>query len=350
MLRHLAKLYGRRLGTLVWFVTAHCNARCSHCYQDVDREPKGRELTPAEAEKISSKLGRLMLLQCSGGEPTLREDLAELLDPLVRIAAAVTVPTNAWVPERIEQVAGGLAGRHPGTALRIALSIDGVGDRHDRIRGLPGSFERVIEAHARLRELQRRYRNLLLTVNTVFGKMNEEELPAIVDFVHRLGVDHHTVTYLWGSPRDGSTAGPSVAAYRKVIERVRSLSYGRGGAGPAGAAMRALNRLADESILSLLEGGSARFPCQAIRKFVVLSPIGEVTACHLIGRSLGSVRDFDYDLPTLLKGAHARELRSEIIRTRCTCHVQCMNRNNILYNPKTPAALLARHIVPGRRC
>ena len=66
-----------------------------------------------------------------GGEPLLRQDLPELLLAARRAGLFVTLISNGWFLER----------RWPelrGAVDALILSLDDVGEAHDRLRGLPG--------------------------------------------------------------------------------------------------------------------------------------------------------------------------------------------------------------------
>ncbi|MFN7824100.1 MAG: radical SAM protein [Pseudobdellovibrionaceae bacterium] len=58
-------------------VTKRCDSRCKYC--SIWREPEHQELTLAEFERIALKSPQLKWLNISGGEPTLRDDLSEII-------------------------------------------------------------------------------------------------------------------------------------------------------------------------------------------------------------------------------------------------------------------------------
>ncbi|GAH46129.1 unnamed protein product, partial [marine sediment metagenome] len=49
----------------------------------------------------------------------------------------------------------------------VKPSIDGIGEKHDEIRGLPGSFERLKETIKRLKQVENEYENFHLELGTV---------------------------------------------------------------------------------------------------------------------------------------------------------------------------------------
>ncbi len=115
-----------------------CNLECRHCFSDSgpDREPGP---TTAEVTRRIQTLAAFGVRRIwfSGGEPTLRRDLPELVTYGAEAGLEVYVSSNAQVSR--EQA------RHLArTPLdRIDLSCDGIGDDHDWLRG-PGAFRRAM--------------------------------------------------------------------------------------------------------------------------------------------------------------------------------------------------------------
>ncbi len=112
-----------------------------------------------------------------GGEPLLRDDLPDLLDEARRAGLLTTLISNGWL----------LGERWPelrGRVDALILSLDEVGPAHDRLRGLPGLFERL-EAFADT--LRRDPLRPTLLVNTVLSRENRGALPRVAEVARRWG-------------------------------------------------------------------------------------------------------------------------------------------------------------------
>lgn len=72
-----------------------------------------------------------------GGEPLLRHDLPEILEE-AHVRFHTSLVTNGWLlPQRIRELRDHLE--------YLFVSLDGIGETHDRLRGNPRSFERAVE-------------------------------------------------------------------------------------------------------------------------------------------------------------------------------------------------------------
>jgi polysaccharide pyruvyl transferase WcaK-like protein/sulfatase maturation enzyme AslB (radical SAM superfamily) len=127
-----------------------CNSRCQMC--DIWRQQKAHEITPLELREILSDplFSEVRGVGINGGEPTLRPDLADLAQELINglpKLRGISLITNGLRPHLVIPRASELYGatNRAGIKLDIMLSLDGVGDVHDRVRGRTGNFDAVEE-------------------------------------------------------------------------------------------------------------------------------------------------------------------------------------------------------------
>src|SRR4029077_13976439 len=73
----------RKLNTIIFFVTSHCNATCETCFYWDELNQEG-DLSWDEIVKLSESTPPFTDLWFSGGEPTLRRELPEIIDLFVR--------------------------------------------------------------------------------------------------------------------------------------------------------------------------------------------------------------------------------------------------------------------------
>lgn len=171
-------------------VTYRCNNVCYQC--DLPRpwyyRKRGdRELDTGELKDILSGLARLGVagVNFSGGEPTLRHDLLELMSFAKSLGMNANLSTNAFTLNEPAKVKALLA-----TGVdSINISLDGAcPETHDRLRGAPGSFERVRLATEQVVALRQNGRPSLTYV-FVIGTDNHREIRAFLDLARDRGVD-----------------------------------------------------------------------------------------------------------------------------------------------------------------
>ncbi len=330
---------------LVFFVTARCDCRCRMCFYlpRIAASDPSVELTPDEAGRIFRGYGPLAYLKITGGEPTLRPDLPELvLAAAGRRPRLVEVSTNGGRAEPLLDLAERFARALPSSLLSVQLSVDGWGDLHDEIRGRPGLFERVRRTNRLLAAAAARLPNLRVEIVTVFSSGNAGRLEEFLDqvgegfFFHRL-----ILTGVHGTAPEGARADVGGEAFRRLRLRVSALNAAGARAPSSRLAVRfkeAKDRLVErwES-----ERNLGRF-CGALRRLGVLSEAGEVFACEPLWASLGNVRDHGYDLRAVLRSPAAREFARKLRRSDPPCHCSwsCAQTCALIGNPRFWPALL----------
>src|SRR6266404_9270191 len=73
----------KRLGTVILFVTSRCNSFCRTCFYHEELNRPG-DMTFAQIEKVSRTMLPITDLWLSGGEPTLRRDISEIIDTFAK--------------------------------------------------------------------------------------------------------------------------------------------------------------------------------------------------------------------------------------------------------------------------
>src|SRR4051794_28284438 len=146
------------------------------------RVPRPDELTTEEALDLIDRLAGLGTREVSliGGEAYLRKDWIELIRRCRSHDMRTAVQTGArnLTDRRLDQaVEAGLQG--------LGVSIDGLPDLHDRLRGVPGSYDEAIGALRRAKE-----RGLAVSVNTQIGPETPAHLPALMDRLIEAGATH----------------------------------------------------------------------------------------------------------------------------------------------------------------
>src|SRR5690349_18294673 len=103
----------KRLGTVILFVTSRCNACCKTCFYHKELNHPG-DMTLDQIVKISENMPRITDLWLSGGEPTLRKDVSQIIGTFVRNNGVnrVIIPTNALIKSRVFEVVDRALGKN----------------------------------------------------------------------------------------------------------------------------------------------------------------------------------------------------------------------------------------------
>jgi MoaA/NifB/PqqE/SkfB family radical SAM enzyme len=134
-------------GILQVHATRQCNLSCAHCYSlssPSERDALSPELVCRLIED-AAHLG-FNVVSLSGGEPLVYAGLDEVIATAAACNARVNLVSNGIL------VCSPRYERHAGRFSVVALSLDGMPERHNAIRGSAKSFEQVKAAAATLRE------------------------------------------------------------------------------------------------------------------------------------------------------------------------------------------------------
>ncbi len=336
-------------------VTRRCDSRCTTCgIWCMDEALVDGELTLAEWERLFESVGPgyVWFLNVSGGEPTLRPDLPEIVAAGVRHLEPdhVHLPTNGIDPDRIlAAVTRILDALEDGpVVLSVKPSLDGIGDLHDRIRGVPGNFERVMETTRRLLDLRgRRPGRMEVGLGTVVSRRNLDATAEVVRLAESLGVDSviHEIAENrqemgnedWGITPSAAEYGGAAAPFEAPLER-------RVAGGSPSVSLRAALRLRMIDLTrQWLQGGRAPLPCWAGITNAHVGPRGGLWACAVQARThrMADLRLLDMDLRAAWGRESAREVRRNIRAGGCRCPLANQLYANILMHPLEMGRALA---------
>lgn len=327
----------RQVGYLILFVTNRCNYRCNFCFYgaEIEKGLKPDEMTVAEIEKFAPTVGPLLQLSLTGGEPFLRAEFTDIAGIMLTHTDAryVTIPTNGSMPERIREFLETLLPKFPNSYFRIVLSIEGYGERHDELRSMPGAFGHIEASYRAISPLRERFSNLVLDSNSVFTAASEETLLEDLARLHEtFRFDNMSVTYARGSISDPALMRVSRERYERINAFLESLER-RKEKRPLHTLWRGVRDLSRDILMRTVFEDEFVTPCVAGRKLVVVSETGDVFPCEILGKSMGRLRDFGYDLGALMKSDPAGELRGWIKDTKCKCSFECALAANVVWSP-----------------
>ena len=321
---------------LILFVTDHCNARCGTCFYWRSLN-QGNALGPEQVERIARAFGELVWLDISGGEPFLRKDLAAICYCFARQNRVrfINIPTNAIQTEVIARLVSEILAGDYSFKLNIAVSLDGVGETHDRIRGVPGNYRRALATLAELRCLRGGQPRLSLSVVTTLMRDNADDVKRLLDLArHEWDVDYHSINLLRGNPMDPGLQPPTAAQFAQIarLQLQYLRHYYRGRFGLLAGWMAVAGRLLlNRYYLRELEGRPRDIACNAGRASCVIDANGDVYFCELL-QKIGNLKDYDWDFSRLWYDRPALELRARV-EGGCHCTHECFHTKNLILTP-----------------
>ena len=322
----------KRLGTVILFVTSRCNAFCQTCFYHEELNHPG-DMTFAQIEKVSRTMPSITDLWLSGGEPTLRRDVSEIIDLFVEQNGVdrIIIPTNGLIKSRVCEIVDRALGRNPGIDLYLNIALDGYGETHDKIRGVPGNWQKTLDCIESLYPLKGKYGDRFrLNVNTVVCAENYGQIEMLSEFMwENFRLDGQYFNIVRGKTLAGEQikeVPPDVlpAMYSQVSRLTKR--YGDRMFADDDAGRRFVKNVAYVGAITthyrtqqanFQQSTAWPFPCTAGETTAVIDYNGDVRACEL-REKFATLADYDYDFGALWS-AHEREVELHAIDGGKTC-------------------------------
>jgi MoaA/NifB/PqqE/SkfB family radical SAM enzyme len=339
------RVRAREFNSLFLFVTSRCNSLCRTCFY-FDKLNSPDDLTTPQIERISATAPPFRKLWLSGGEPFLREDLAEIVEMFVRRNGVrnINLPTNGLLPEKIFRTVDRMLELCPEAAIDLNFSLDGLANTHDSIRGVPNNFVRTL---ATIGEAERRYagvRRLRRNVLTVITRENYNEIVALgLHLMEQTHIDGQYFEVVRGTAPDPSlkqlTQAGVAALHRRLMPFHRHYAGKLFARLPPGvrhfAKMYYLGNLRFHFDLheQCLESPKKwPMPCTAGETSIVIDHNGRFRACEMRG-IVGDLAGFDFDVRRALESEAMRAEVRAIPEANCWCTHSCFIQDSSKFQP-----------------
>ncbi len=325
---------------LIVFITDRCNARCVHCF-NWRALNQGNDVSLDELQQLTTDVGDLLTLGVSGGEPFLRKDIAEVFGMFANgnNVREIAIPTNGLMPERTAAHVRDMLDQGTSTRLMISLSLDGLPDLHDRIRGVPGNFDKVQETYQALAALKKELpdRPFTIKIGTTLCNWNIRQIPDLTTWVRdeMPDVDFHNFEIMRGDPKDERIGPPRVSDLKWVKPYIfdvwsKYTFYGQGHPIQAWLAL-GLKRFIFNLYIEILYRRKQLIPCYAGHTSAVVDAKGNLYFCEL-RESIGNLHEASFN--ELWHSDRAKCIRASIERGDCYCVHSCFQQKNVFLNPR----------------
>ena len=316
-------------------VTYRCNSRCKTC--NIYKK-KCDEMEPADYAKIFKSIGNSAYwVTMSGGEPFLRDDLAEIIDAIYQNSKPkiINIPTNGLLHEKIPQKVKKIAENCPQTDIVINLSIDAIGVKDSEIRGVPDAYSKAIKTYQALKNLD--LPNLNLGIHTVISKFNVDQFHYIATKLMELEPDSY-VTEIAENRVELDTMDsditPTVMNYAQAIDfllfKIKQKKFS------------GMNKITQtfrveyyKMVKKILRQERAQMRCYAGILSAQITPDGIVWPCCIKAVNVGDLKEHNYNFKKLWrKSPELREERKKIQAENCYCPMANASYTNMLMNDK----------------
>ncbi|MEO0124500.1 MAG: radical SAM protein [candidate division WOR-3 bacterium] len=168
---HILKTRSLAPETINIYPTFRCNLKCEMCFEKYARVEKEMEIQ--DWLRIIDEIKKFRpRIHISGGEPFVYKDIVKIIEYIKKKNLYLHITTNGtFLEDYAEEI-------KKFNVNRIDISIDGIGDIHDKIRGVKGTFEKIIKGLDRLNNLKRHLP--ILKINSIINIANPEKMKDIV--------------------------------------------------------------------------------------------------------------------------------------------------------------------------
>lgn len=315
-------------------VTNRCDLKCGFC--NVWKEQPKRDIAPAVIRALaeSQYFRDFRIIEFGGGEPFL-VDLAALTEEFVPAGVKmILITTNGQATERIlRQVRQLLAAGD--FSLILNVSLDGLEETHDRIRGAKGSFRRATATLRGLAELRKTEPRLRVGAKFTFLAGNYREIEDVYRLTRELDVEFTAKPAavfgtLHNREMDFPLTAEQVEEISAVLKRIeedgarrtdfsRMTLFGR----LYFFANSVFNRLQREYLReNILEGKVKQvIPCFSSFFSVLVHVEGGVYCCPTLMKGVGTLPEESFG--EVWRGEKMRAVRKYIHAGKCSCFSQC---------------------------
>jgi len=282
---------------LTFAVTNRCNSRCRMC--EIWKSNKPDVLEIEDFERLPNNLG---LVNVTGGEPTLREDLSEIIEILKGKSKRIYLSTNGMIfNEKIRDI-------------EVRVSIDGLETKHDYMRGIEGAFECAIEN-------AKRYKKNGNSVGLAFTitKENYEDFFYVYSLSKNLGMQF-TATIAHNSfyfNKFNNKIKKNLSLYSEIDLVVDEMVKGWN-------PVDLFRAYFIDHMKGWIEGQKRPVSCGAGKKTFFINYDGKVYPCNMIMTEIGNIRE--ESLSDIIK--RSKEIKN--CKKECwqVCTVHTMVRRN----------------------
>jgi len=190
-----AKVHPIRPTVLIYNCTWVCDAKCTMC-NNWKWGNRKEDMTLEQLEPVmdSPFWGAVENLNISGGEPTTRLDLPEMVEMFQRRLPRlrkIGINTTGLTPARAIPMLTRIVkfcAEH-GLLISIRVSLDGIGDVHDQVRAVKNGFDKASKTIEAMQALAKAHDNFSFGIASTIFATNLNDAENILAWARKKGLD-----------------------------------------------------------------------------------------------------------------------------------------------------------------
>jgi len=326
-------------------VTNKCNSKCKTC--GIWKLKNKEELNIEELQKTLRSIGKnIPWFTITGGEPFLRQDLADIIKIISKynFPLTINVATNGTVDNMHRTLNKILSECNHNIKFVINFSIDDIGKRYNYIRGI-GSYDKVIGNYNKVKNLKKKYTNLSLGVNITVSDLNINHFVFIYEYISKnlqpdsIIVEPATIRKAFNNEK------MKFEADRKRI--IKLISYLIKKEKEELNKMKGFNKVIKAFryeyyliILQTLIQRKKAIKCFAGVSFAELLPSGDIITCGVRKGILANIKDYNYNFGKAFHSKKAVETRKKLKKECCFCTMANPIYSSMILNNRRVLSLI----------
>jgi len=293
-------------------ITYRCNAVCRMCDVWKTKVHKN-ELEPKYYAELP---GSLRNINISGGEPFLNREIVKIIEVIHRTCpkARIVISSNGYATKLILKCIKEIQKIYPKIAIRV--SIDGIGEFHNYMRGRNDFFQHSIETVIKLKELK----TLDLGISYTASDENIEQMLKVYKLASEMDIMYTFCGIAHSSEIDNYFTEKD-QPIKKISQLESSLNFLINNE----IKKWNLNRWARAYILSGVYNhavtGQRKIYCKALELLFYMDPYGDIYSCNALGRKLYNIKDKRFK--EAWNSEKAYSIRKEIKKCPRPCWMLC---------------------------
>jgi MoaA/NifB/PqqE/SkfB family radical SAM enzyme len=268
------------------------------CYTWQHPSKREDEIKPKDLKTLPS----MVRLNITGGEPFLKEDLSDILDVVKKKAKRVVISSNGFLTKRTLEVME----KHRDVGIRI--SFDGIGETHDRIRGVEKAHERALKTLKGLKELGIKDLGIAVTISNqnsqdlvpLYRLANENCVELATAVLHNAYYFHKEDNVITDKPLIESHVRDLITAYLKSSH---PKDWFRG--------------YFTEGLIEHMHGKPRELKCTMATDSFFMDPFGNVRPCNVMDYPFGNIKERSFQ--EIWSSPEAEEARRRVDACTANC-------------------------------